>query len=102
MPKRKLNELYGSRADNEAQSAGRVEAQKAAAEQRIAHGKKLLNRALKLSKGFERQKLGRRHKAAIQKKDEAEVARLDAEIEALKVGEHGAYHAIAQVTYART
>lgn len=52
--------------------------------QSIEQGKKLLNRALKLAKGFERQKLGRRRKIAQDQKDEAETKRIDSEVEALK------------------
>lgn len=51
----------------------------------IEHGTKILHRALKVARGFERQKLGRRQKAAKDKKDGAETARLEAEVAALKV-----------------
>ncbi|KAI9776880.1 MAG: hypothetical protein M1839_009328 [Geoglossum umbratile] len=54
-------------------------------EQQIVIGKKALNRALKLAKGFERQKLGRRLKAARAEGDAAGVTRLDSEVEVLKV-----------------
>ncbi|KAK5019668.1 Bud-site selection protein [Cryomyces antarcticus] len=53
-------------------------------EAKLEHGKKLLNRALKTAKGFERQKLGRRRKTAVVSNDAADVARIDREIEALK------------------
>lgn len=46
---------------------------------------KTLFRALRLARGFERQKLGRRQKVAKQAKDDSETARLDAEVAALKV-----------------
>ena len=46
---------------------------------------KALFRALKLARGFERQKLGRRQKAAKQSNDDVETARLNAEVAALKV-----------------
>ena len=46
---------------------------------------KNLFRALRLARGFERQKLGRRQKVAKQAKDDAETARLNAEVAALKV-----------------
>lgn len=55
-------------------------------EHEIEHGAKILHRALKVARGFERQKLGRRQKAAKDKKDGAESARLEAEVAALKVG----------------
>lgn len=46
---------------------------------------KILFRALRLARGFERQKLGRRQKVAKQAKDDVEIARLNAEVAALKV-----------------
>jgi hypothetical protein len=45
----------------------------------------ILHRALKVARGFERQKLGRRQKTAKDNQDVAEVARLEAEVVALKV-----------------
>ncbi|KAF4547678.1 BUD22-like protein [Elsinoe fawcettii] len=51
---------------------------------KIHHGQNLLHRAFKTAKGFERQKLSRRHKTAVAKKDNAAVTRIDAEIEAVK------------------
>lgn len=46
---------------------------------------KPLFRALRLARGFERQKLGRRQKVAKKAKDDAETARLNTEVAALKV-----------------
>lgn len=54
-------------------------------EAKITNGHKLLNRAFRTAKGFERQKLGRRRKTAIAKSDAKDVARIDAETEAIKV-----------------
>lgn len=54
-------------------------------EEKLFHGKKVLHRALKIAKGFERQKLGRRQKTALQQKNDGEKKRIDEEIEALKV-----------------
>ncbi len=54
-------------------------------EHETEHGKKILHRALKVARGFERQKLGRRQKTAKDNQDVAEVARLEAEVVALKV-----------------
>ena len=51
----------------------------------LDNGKTLLFRALKVARGFERQKLGRRQKIAKADKAESEVTRLDEEIVALKV-----------------
>lgn len=54
-------------------------------EQKLEHCRKLLNKALKLAKGFERQKLGRRVKTSTQKSDQDDLKRLHKEIEILKV-----------------
>lgn len=52
---------------------------------RLDQAKKELTKALKVARGFERQKLSRRRKAAAEKDSKAgDVARIDAEIEALK------------------
>ncbi|KAF2423385.1 Bud-site selection protein [Tothia fuscella] len=53
-------------------------------ERQIQLGKRQLTRNLRLAKGFERQKLGRREKDAKAKNDEGEMARIEAEILALK------------------
>jgi hypothetical protein len=50
----------------------------------LAQSRKLLHRALKTAKGFERQKLGKRLKLAIGNNQTSEVARTNREIEALK------------------
>ncbi|KAG8628657.1 hypothetical protein KVT40_002522 [Elsinoe batatas] len=54
------------------------------AKAKIHHGQNVLHRAFKTAKGFERQKLSRRHKNATSQKDHTAVARIDAEIEATK------------------
>ena len=51
----------------------------------VEDGKRGLHKALKLARGFERQKLGRRQKDARQKNASEELLRLDHEIAALKV-----------------
>lgn len=63
-----------------------VNQQRSQLEDEIEHGTKTLHRALKVARGFERQKLGRRQKASKEKKDGAESVRLEAEVAALKVG----------------
>lgn len=78
MPKRK-------REHNEDSQSTKHSAQNRRVEEKLFHGKKVLQRALKLAKGFERQKLGRRQKTAKQKGESDELGRLDAEIAALKV-----------------
>ncbi|KAF2227412.1 Bud-site selection protein [Elsinoe ampelina] len=54
------------------------------AKAKIHHGQNVLHRAFKTAKGFERQKLSRRHKTATSQKDDTAVARINAEIEATK------------------
>ncbi|KAI9818783.1 MAG: hypothetical protein M1827_007603 [Pycnora praestabilis] len=83
MPKRKRFQSEDSTPDNEESASRAIAVQQKQVEARIVHGKKLLTRALKFARGFERQKLGRRQKTA-KGKDE-ELARLDTEIAALKV-----------------
>lgn len=51
----------------------------------LEQGKKVLFRALKVARGIERQKLGRRQKAAKADGNDEENARLQAEVSALKV-----------------
>lgn len=51
----------------------------------LENGKKVLFRALKISRGFERQKLGRRQKKAKEENATAELNRLAGEVTALKV-----------------
>jgi len=51
----------------------------------LDNGKKTLFRAFKVSRGFERQKLGRRQKTAKEQNAPAETARLAHEVMALKV-----------------
>ena len=86
MPKRKYERL------NEGQSGlnhrdGTFQAQQDRLEALVEHGKKSLFRALKVARGFERQKLGRRQKVAHESNFAAEEARLIAEVKALKVKE---------------
>ena len=53
---------------------------------KFERGSQLLCRALKTARGFERQKLGRRQKVAKQNDDQQALDRLEAEVQALKVG----------------
>ncbi|KAK3678506.1 hypothetical protein LTR78_001803 [Recurvomyces mirabilis] len=50
----------------------------------IKHGTVKLGHAFKVAKGFERQKLGRRHKKAVAEKNEKDVHRIEAEVAAIK------------------
>ncbi len=81
MSKRKHAEISG----REATSSGNLGLQQRQVEQLLEQGKKALFRSLKVARGFERQKLGRRQKTAKAEKVEADVIRLDAEVAALKV-----------------
>ena len=83
MPKRK-------REQNEGGDGGSGEDQgKSFRQRRVENkldlGQKLVSRAFKTAKGFERQKLSRRRKNACEKGDAKDVARIDDEIEAIKV-----------------
>ncbi|GME23645.1 Bud-site selection protein BUD22 [Neofusicoccum parvum] len=66
---------------------------------RLEQGKKALNKALRVSRGFERQKLSRRRKAAEKEGKAKEVERIDAEIGALKKVE---YHVLAETHLYKT
>jgi len=79
MPKRKRE------AEEDPRGTVSTAQQKKNVEEKIFHAKKILQRALKLAKGFERQKLGRRQRTATQKSELDELPRLEAEILALKV-----------------
>jgi hypothetical protein len=87
MPKRKRTYEDKESFQNDSANSPRraLEVQKKQVEQHVTIGKKALNKALKLAKGFERQKLGRRLKEAKTKNDPADISRLECEIEVLKV-----------------
>jgi len=83
MPKRKRDEAEGSgtgTGDDQGKSL-----RQRRVEHKLDQGRKLVSRAFKTAKGFERQKLSRRRKTACDKGDAQDVARIDAEIEAIKV-----------------
>ncbi|KAF2837455.1 Bud-site selection protein [Patellaria atrata CBS 101060] len=84
MPKRKPNELYTSHSEEDAEPNQPVRPRMKFFEQKLERGKVTLFRALKLARGFERQKLGRRYKDATKQSDGATLTRLDAEILVLK------------------
>jgi hypothetical protein len=77
MPKRK-RETY----DNDADRI--LSMRKADVQEKLTQSKKLLHRALKTAKGFDRQKLGKRLKLADKNTETENVARINREIEALK------------------
>ena len=85
MPKRRIDDLNGS----DGVSVNRARHRKTlrqGLDGTLENGKKALFRALKISRGFERQKLGRRQKTAKEQNAPTETARLIREISALKVG----------------
>lgn len=81
MPKRKR----GEDGVGQHEASGSATVLQKRAEEKIFHGRKVVQRSLKVAKGFERQKLARRQKTATQEKKEDEIARINNEIEALKV-----------------
>lgn len=86
MPKRNLDEFRETDVDSQRFDDGTLHAQRTQLERVLDHGKRKLFQALKLGRGFERQKLGRRQKTAKESNTESEMARLNAEVAALKVG----------------
>jgi hypothetical protein len=82
MPKRKF-EAFQRAEDNPTDLAGPLIRQLPIST--LDQYEKTLFRALRLARGFERQKLGRRQKVAHQSNDDVETARLGAEVAALKV-----------------
>jgi hypothetical protein len=78
MPKRK-------RPGYEHSSKAASDSRKNDVQQTLVQSKKLLNRALKTAKGFERQKLGKRLKLATTNNQADAIARTNREIEACKV-----------------
>lgn len=86
MPKRNFDEFRESDVDSQRLGGGALRAQRTQLERVLEHGKRKLFQALKLGRGFERQKLGRRQKGARESNTESEIVRLNAEVAALKVG----------------
>jgi hypothetical protein len=80
MPKRKHSEVSGEDHD---EKFNRVKATRLG--HKFERGTQLLFRALKTSRGFERQKLGRRQKTAKIEKDAKTLERLEKEVHVLKV-----------------
>ena len=85
MSKRKYAEISGREAISNGFSAKKSGLQQRQTEHLLEQGKKALFRSLKVARGFERQKLGRRQKTAKAEKAETDIIRLDAEVAALKV-----------------
>ena len=85
MPKRKIDDLNGSDGVF-VDTAPHRKTLRQGLDVTLENGKKALFRALKISRGFERQKLGRRQKTAKEQNVPTETARLAGEVNALKVG----------------
>lgn len=85
MPKRKRSENFTADDTVDGSLDQSTRSQRQQLETFIEYGKKHLFRSLKMARGFERQKLGRRQKSAREKHDDTETARLEAEVAALKV-----------------
>lgn len=85
MLKRKREGNAGAPGNGGADAIGQ---RKGEVEEKLVHGKKMLNRALKTAKGFEWQKLVKRiGNAKAEGEDSgAQVARLERELKVLKVG----------------
>ena len=85
MPKRKFGEYKGAEGQPISAPDGALRLQQERFDAILEQAKKALARALKVARGFERQKLGRRQKVAKERKEDAETVRLAAEVTALKV-----------------
>ena len=83
--KRKYAEISGREATSNGNSGRKFGVQQHQVEHLLEQGKKALFKSLKVARGFERQKLGRRQKTAKAEKAETDIIRLDAEVAALKV-----------------
>ena len=83
--KRKYAEISGEGAKSNGTSDKKLGLQQRQVEHLLEQGKKALFKSLKVARGFERQKLGRRQKTAKAEKAEDDLIRLDAEVAALKV-----------------
>ena len=85
MPKRKLHGISGTETSSYDVSDRTSRLQRQQLEGLLEQGTKALFRSLKLARGFERQKLGRRQKQAKAQNNEVDISRLNAEVAALKV-----------------
>ena len=85
MPKRKLEDLSGADRKQNPLLSRNSHTERQQLEGLIEQGKKELFRSLKVARGFERQKLGRRQKTAKAESNDADSTRLNGEVVALKV-----------------
>ncbi|CAD6563554.1 MAG: hypothetical protein ASARMPRED_000043 [Alectoria sarmentosa] len=84
MSKRKHDEISSSEGPSNGISAKALRLQRLQLEGLLDQGRKSVFRSLKVARGFERQKLGRRQKTAKTESNAADTARLEAEVAALK------------------
>ncbi len=84
MSKRKHDELSGSEVTSNNTTARALRLQRLQLDGLLDQGKTSLFRSLKVARGFERQKLGRRQKTAKTESNATGTARLEAEVAALK------------------
>ena len=83
--KRKYAEITGRGATSNGNSDKKSGLLQRQVEHLLEQGKKALFKSLKVARGFERQKLGRRQKTARAEKAYDDLTRLNAEVAALKV-----------------
>ncbi|KAL9071187.1 MAG: hypothetical protein Q9161_004364 [Pseudevernia consocians] len=84
MSKRKHDEISASQANSNSTTARALRLQRLPLDGLLDQGQKSLFRSLKVARGFERQKLGRRQKTAKTENNATDTARLGAEVAALK------------------
>lgn len=87
MSKRKISDDEDDDVLYRARSKRQRNSQRDAFEGVLNIGNKALFRALRVSRGFERQKLGRRQKTAKEQNESTELVRLAKEVTALKVND---------------
>ena len=92
MPKRKLEEFSGADSIQHAVPSRKSHTQRQQLEFLLEQGKKALFRSLKVARGFERQKLGRRQKTAKAEGNDGDSTRLNGEVAALKVCVRNEYY----------
>ena len=88
MSKRKWAEISGEETLSNGHSEGALDLQRRQLDGLLKQGQNALAQSLEFARFPERQKLSRRQKTAKAEKDEADIARLEAEVAALKVGLH--------------
>ena len=86
MSKRKFKEFDDDEVGTKSLADKGLRAQQQKLESILERRKKALSQALKIARGIERQKLGRRQKTAKESNAAAESTRLNAEVAALRVG----------------